>query len=41
MAEIEYLDTRNLEFQEAGGSLVDKDSDVFNTIIPNDSIQAA
>ena len=39
MAETEYLEARNLEFQEARDALADKDVEVFNIIILNDSIE--
>ena len=40
MAEIEYLEARNLEFLEVEDALVDKYFEVSNTIILNDSIEA-
>ena len=40
MAEIQDLEARNLEFIEVEGALVDKDFEVSNTIILNDSIEA-
>ena len=41
MAEMEDSKAWNLEFQEAWEALVDKYTEVFDTIILNDSIQAA
>ena len=41
MAKTEDSETRNLEFQEVGESLTDKDVEVFETIILNDIIKFA
>ena len=41
MAETEDSETRSLPFQEAREALVDKNFEVFDTIILNDSIEAA
>ena len=40
MAEIEDLEAQGLEFQEAEEALVDKDSEVFDTILLNDGVEA-
>ena len=37
---MEDLETRSLKFQKIGESLADKDIEVFDTIILNDSIEA-
>ena len=41
MAEMEDLESQNLEFQGVEESLIDKNAGVFDTIIINDSIRAA
>ena len=40
MAETEDSESQNLEFQEPREALTDKDTEVFDTIILNDSIEA-
>ena len=41
MAKTEDLEARNLKFQEVREALVVKGDEVFDTIILNDSIEAA
>ena len=41
MAEAEDSEAQKLKFQEIGESLIDKDTEVFDTIMLNDSIESS